>query len=906
MLRMVSRLWVIGVLFGILCGACTVVELDRPSETTIMPADVSQTLTSTPFPAMVAPTPTPAVVSEDIGVHTPVTDALPASVAYLQGVDIETFFEQSYYLLLRRNPEAVTALGIGGKLGLGNDQLTDISDTYIRETQALESAILALLETYPYESLTPEQQCSVDVYRWYLQDRIQQHEFMYNDYPLNPIIIGFHNDLIHFFTQIHPLTTHREAEDYIARLGAVEGKVAQLLDGLQRREEAGVMLPQFVIQWILRDISGIAQSSARTTPFYTAFQEKVEGLEGLDGVEKQKLLTGAEAQIEASVLPAFGAIADVLRRQQQIATDDAGVWKFPNGEAYYAYTLRHHTTTNMSAGEIHELGKQEMTRIQDEMRARFAALGYPASAGLPELFDRVAKEGGSVYGDQIVAEYEMIIEAAERDVAEVFDLRPAAEVIVIGGESGGYYVSPAVDGSRPGAFYARAVGSETKFSMPTLAYHEAVPGHHLQIAIAQELDLPFFRNDMGFTGYVEGWALYAEQLAWELGFYEDDVYGDLGRLQAEAFRAARLVVDTGIHAKRWTYNQAVDYMVENTGLSQGMVEYEVARYVCWPGQAVAYKVGMLKILELRQRAMDALGERFDLKEFHNIVLGNGSVPLEILEDLVDAYIERALTAASSDVVLPVGDGVVAGWAVLAEKDDYADVDMTPLPTDYINIVRLRQVMLDAGWQEDRIRDLREFDRADLREGLEWLAKNADADDRVFFYVAAHGSYLRDVVEWETFFVEDWATVLSPQRVLMVDACQAELVTADVCMRDSEGATQPCIAIAAVNEKEYAWAGLEEEGLPIIGGVFTYYFAAAFATPGADSNQDNRISVQEAAIWAEAQQRTYMHEVVFEVPEFVEMYPQVNGRYPADDPNFPHVVIDDTLGEPVYLELSMDG
>ena len=208
-------------------------------------------------------------------------------------------------------------------------------------------------------------------------------------------------------------------------------------------------------------------------------------------------------------------------------------------------------------------------------------------------------------------------------------------MIVVGVPNGGYYLHPAMDGSRPGAFYASNTGSEPRFGMPTLAYHESIPGHHQQIALAQELPLPFFRSDMGFLGYTEGWALYAERLAWELGFYEHDVYGDLGRLQAEAFRATRLVVDTGIHVKGWTYDQAMDYMVQNTGMTRGEVEVQIWRYITWPGQATAYKIGMLKILELRQKAMDALGDDFNLRIFHNVVLGNGSVPLEILEQLVD-------------------------------------------------------------------------------------------------------------------------------------------------------------------------------------------------------------------------------------------------------------------------------
>jgi uncharacterized protein (DUF885 family) len=256
----------------------------------------------------------------------------------------------------------------------------------------------------------------------------------------------------------------------------------------------------------------------------------------------------------------------------------------------------------------------------------------------------VARDGGIVSGSAVAETYEAIIRKADARLDAAFDLRPRAEVIVVAEGEGAYYVSGSLDGSRPGVFHAPGGGSEARYSMPTLAYHEAVPGHHFQIALAQESDLPLFRNVIGFTGYAEGWALYAEHLAYELGWYDDDPYGNLGRLQDQAFRAARLVVDTGLHAKGWSFDQAHEFMVENVGRDPGYLQFEVSRYVTWPGQATAYMVGMLKIMELRQEAMDRLGDRFDLKAFHQVVLRNGSMPLEVLERVVDDYIEATLAA----------------------------------------------------------------------------------------------------------------------------------------------------------------------------------------------------------------------------------------------------------------------
>lgn len=560
-------------------------------------------------------------------------------VETLRGAELDDFLDASYAQLLRRDPELVTRLGLTEAFGMGNDQLTDISDRYLRETQQLEAVILDLLSGYDPDTLSTRQQLSAEIYHWYLDDLVRGHALMYNDYPVTHFITGAQNELVQFFTDIHPITSKKDAEDYVQRLSLVDSKFEQLIAGLRIREEQGVVLPRFVIHVVLEDLREMTESAPTSTPFYTAFEKKTADLELFSGDERMRLLAAAEKEIDESVLPAFQALADYLTTLASTASNDIGVWTFPNGEAYYEYALRHHTTTDMSVDEIHDLGFRELARIHDEMRALFDELGYPESESLPELYGRVARDGGLVTGDRIVAEYERIIEAAEEAMIAAFDVRPGARLVVVGGPTGGYYEAPAVDGSRPGAFYARAVGSETRFSMPTLAYHEAIPGHHFQIAIAQGLDLPDFRKGTSFTAFVEGWALYAERLAWELGIYADDPYGNLGRLQAEAFRAARLVVDTGIHAKRWDFDQSVDFILENTGLPLSEVEFEVSRYATWPGQATAYMVGMLKILELRQRASDTLGEGFELKQFHNVVLGNGSMPLAVLERVVNDYIE---------------------------------------------------------------------------------------------------------------------------------------------------------------------------------------------------------------------------------------------------------------------------
>ena len=556
-----------------------------------------------------------------------------------EDLDFDRFVDESYKQLLRRDPETVTELGLSQVLGTGNDRLTDISEGYLHQTQALESSTLERLKRYDRTGLTPQQQLTYDIYAWYLDDLVRGHPFAASDYPVNPTIFSVPKDLTQFFTDIHPITNLKDARDYVTRLEQVNTKFEQLIDGLNRRQQAGVVLPRFLIQWVLYDMSSITGSPAQSTPFYRALETKLNALPGVSDADRRAVLDAADAAIRVSVLPGFQALAKTLHEQEAAATDDAGIWKLPDSAAYYTYLLRHHTSTNFTASQIHDLGIQQLERIHQEMRVIFDQLGYPAGESLPRLYERVAGDGGFVSGAAIKPAYEALIRDADQRVRLAFNLYPKSGVVVLSDPIGGYYLPPALDGSRPGAFYAQVEGTLPTFNMPTLAYHEAIPGHHTQIALAGELKLPLFQSVITLNGYAEGWALYAERLVWELGFYEGNPYGNLGRLQYEAFRAARLVVDTGLHADRWSYDQAVEFMVENTGLQRQMMEYEVARYLVLPGQATAYETGMLKILELRQKARDALGVKFILGEFHDAVLGHGAMPLEVLERVVEAYIQ---------------------------------------------------------------------------------------------------------------------------------------------------------------------------------------------------------------------------------------------------------------------------
>jgi uncharacterized protein (DUF885 family) len=649
------------ILLGVWAAGCRTEEATEqptagaPAPTTRPSATEQPTSESTvPAPTQ-QPTVAPAATSPPTPEAVETRSASEKAVAELEGLSLDEFFEESFNQLLLRNPQRLTEMQLSEAFGLRDDRLTDLSDAYIRETQQHETAILEILRLYDRDELNPEQQLSYDVYEYYLDMRVRGHEFMYHDYPLHHFIRSYHFELDQLFTEIHLLNDREDVEDYITRLSQVDEQVEQMLEGVALRQEIGVVPPKFIIELTRSDLMRYLQMrspdpagiKAETLPFYTTLSQGIEELE-LSEAEKQAFRDATLQEIQESVIPGYAKMLDYLDSLMTIATDDAGVWKLPDGDAYYAYMLQQETSTELTPAEIHEIGLAEVTRIQDELRQVFAEMGYSSEATLPELIDHAIDDAG-YYNistqsgkDEFIHAIETVIEKADQAVQDVFDLRPDGEVVVIGGRTGGYYVPGTVDGSRPGAYHVSLMGTwRPKYYIPTVTFHETIPGHHFQIALAQEMDLPTFRNELVFNAYAEGWALYAERLTWELGLYEDDPYGNFGRLMLELLRAARLVTDTGIHALGWTRGQAQQYMDESLG-APGQYTHEVDRYIVLPAQATGYKIGMIKLLELRQRAMDALGDRFDLKEFHNVVLSNGSMPLEILERVVDDYIEAKL------------------------------------------------------------------------------------------------------------------------------------------------------------------------------------------------------------------------------------------------------------------------
>jgi uncharacterized protein (DUF885 family) len=462
--------------------------------------------------------------------------------------------------------------------------------------------------------------------------------------------------LVGFLQGQHVIKNEKTARNYVARLQAMGGKLDALTAEMQRQSAAGVVLPPALVEKSLVVVDDTIAPKPADNALVTTFVERMKSAKGIDQATQERLRDEAIAAMTTSVYPAYGRMREALTAERpRAAGTAAGVGRLPDGVAYYQEMLRLFTTTDYTPARIHQMGLDEVARILSEMDALLQSQGL-AEGTVADRMKVLGEDPRYLEPDTddgraaLLARYRKILAEISRLMPDYFRTIPPGElqverepVSVEKGSSGAHYVPAAMDGSRPGTFFAnlRDTAETPTWGMKTLAYHEGIPGHHFQIATAQGLkDLPFIRQQPIYGAYVEGWALYAERLAAEIDMYRDDPLGDLGRLQAELLRAVRLVVDTGIHADGWTREQAIDYMVDTTGMARSDATSEVERYMAMPGQACSYKVGQLKILELRDKARAELGDRFSLKDFHTVVLENGAVPLTVLERLVDEWIAK--------------------------------------------------------------------------------------------------------------------------------------------------------------------------------------------------------------------------------------------------------------------------
>jgi uncharacterized protein (DUF885 family) len=598
------------------------------------------------------------------------------NLIWFRPFNIKHFYDRLFVELALESPELTTSMGIPVIYDWYKDELDDISyENQWKSFNKMEEDYKTLM-SYDFESQSEENKLNTKILASYLEGLIDGEPFFYHGYPVNQLV-GIQTELPSLLENSHKIRNKSDAEAYISRLSKFEKKFDQLIENLKIQEKKGIIPPRFVIDRVLEGMNNFIGKKdsnadiiieAQTSPspiksniLYTSFKSKIDQVEDITQEQKESYKKQVEEEIGSTVFRSYSKLIDYFEQLKEKATTDDGVWKLPNGEAYYRHQLKQQTTTDLDPEEVHQIGLSEVARIKDEMQAILLAEGYAdTTKTLGTIIQELGKEERFLFpnndeGRQIVLdEYDRILTEISHGIDNVFDVRPKAGLEVKRvpkfkeeGSAAASYNPPAMDGSREGIFYAnlRDVHETAKFEMKTLAYHEGIPGHHFQIAIQQELEgVPIFRTIGLFTAYIEGWALYAEQLAWELGFYKNDPFGNLGRLQAEMFRAVRLVVDTGIHFKKWSREEAIDYMVANTGMPISEVTTEIERYIVLPGQACAYKIGMIKILDLRQRAKMKLGDQFELKEFHNVVLKNGAVPLDILEEIVEEYINISLAS----------------------------------------------------------------------------------------------------------------------------------------------------------------------------------------------------------------------------------------------------------------------
>ena len=581
------------------------------------------------------------------------------NLVWFRPFSLNLFHERVFIEFALDSPEQLSAIGIAESLGWRrhNAHLDDLSIAKGDRDFARLRQNLDTLRAYDDSRLTPPQRLSNRVLDWFLQNQLDGERFRFHDYPVDQLW-GVQNETPNFLINVHAIADRRGAEDYLSRLSEIGRKYDQVIEGLQRRQQLGVLPPRFVIEHVLASMREFADQAPTANPLYRHLADKLAALPGVTEDERRALLERCVQVLQTGVVPAYGRLIGFFEQQLPRASTDDGVWKLHDGDAYYAWRLRSETTTDLTPQQVHQIGLTEVARIEAEMAAILAAQSELREGETPgQALARLARDPRFLYPNDAagreaaLADYTaMIREQLQRSKA-LFGRLPDAPIEVKRVPEfkektapGAYYNPPALDGSRPGLFFAnlRDMAETPKFGMRTLAIHEGVPGHHFQIALAQGMGgVPTFRKVLPFTAYQEGWALYAEWLGKEMGLYERDPYGDLGRLQAEMFRAVRLVVDTGIHQQRWPRERAVRYMVDKTGMPEASVVSEIERYVVEPGQACAYKIGMLRLQAARERAKTALGARFDaqaLRDFHDLLLGGGAMPLQVLDEQVDAWI----------------------------------------------------------------------------------------------------------------------------------------------------------------------------------------------------------------------------------------------------------------------------
>ncbi len=580
----------------------------------------------------------------------PAAQTAAAATTQTESEKLNAFFEEAFMAQIQLSPTSMTGLGI--------KQDYDKWDAFTEEQEdkelALTKAQLEQLKTFNLDALDAQSKLSYQLFKQQLEESIADDKWRLYNYPVNQMY-GYHSMVPSLLINQHSISDEADAKAYIARLNGILPLFQQLTVQLDKRAELGIIPPKFVFPHAISAsknvITGAPFAEGADSTLLEDFRGKVNKLTIDDGA-KQLLLKEAEVALVSSVKPAYEHLINHLTQLETKAGTDDGVWRFKDGAEFYNNALKRTTTTDMTADQIHELGLAEVARIHAEMNAIMQKVGFKGD--LQAFFAFMREDAQFYYPDNAegkaayLAEATRVIDVMKGKLDELFLVKPKADMVVKAVEpfreqSAGkaFYEQPSMDGSRPGIYYANLYRMKgmPKYELEALAYHEGIPGHHMQIAISQELEnVPKFRKFGGYTAYIEGWGLYTELLPKEIGMYQDP-YSDFGRLAMELWRACRLVVDTGIHAKKLTRDEAIAYLAKNTPNAASEQVNAIERYIVMPSQATAYKIGMIKIVQLREKAKTELGDKFDIRDFHDVVLKNGAVPLDVLEMLVDDYIK---------------------------------------------------------------------------------------------------------------------------------------------------------------------------------------------------------------------------------------------------------------------------
>ena len=587
----------------------------------------------------------------------PGTTPQATASATAEDARLNAWFERKYEEELQFSPIQMTFLGRKDRYAEIDDMSREAAD---RQLAWREAAVAEMKSTFDYDALGDDARLSWDLYEYQLEAARASHPFADHGYPFEQMG-GMQSQLPTFLINFHKVDEESDYTAYIARLRAVPRAFGQLMDHVRRSAELGIRPPRFahegVIDQASKVVTGAPFTAGSDSALWADAQAKADALVKagkIDAARATELKAQARAALVEAVKPAYDDVIAWFRADMaRAAVNPTGVGsRHPNGAAYYAQRLKASTTTDLTAEQVHQIGLDEVARIRGEMEALKDKVGFKGD--LQAFFRFVATDKQFKYPDTDAGRQAYIDDATKaiatikQQLPNYFGLLPKADIVVkrvepfreVAGAAQHYYPSTP-DGSRPGVYYAHLsdMNAMPKTELEVIAYHEGLPGHHMQIAIAQELvGVPEFRKQAGFTAYAEGWGLYSEWLAREMPGTYTDPYSEYGRLTSEMWRAIRLVVDTGLHAKGWTQEQAVAYMSQNSSIPQQAVEAEIRRYITWPGQATAYKIGMIKIQELRAKAEKELGSDFDIRGFHDAILGGGAMPLHLLERRIDQWI----------------------------------------------------------------------------------------------------------------------------------------------------------------------------------------------------------------------------------------------------------------------------